>query len=381
MKKAVVALLAFVASTTLAAQSQEVPRRPGAMSVDAASLLSEGWSLLARGMYDEAAQRASLALSADSLQAGALSLAVEVEIARVGPLPALAYYEQWLGSRRTEEPYVLRRIARAVLWDVARNMTANIRSDALAALASEGDPDAAALLVAGVNTDAPFDALTMAKMGSQEAAARVINELAASPPNAAALIRVLGSSRRPEAVAPILKYLADLRIDVRVEAAAALGKIGDRRAVSALRPLLDDAYPLVKLQAAAALMLLDDSSGVVVLRGFEESEFDGVKLAAATAMATRPDAAWVDRVRRLTSSGDAIVSVNAATLLAPHDPAAATAVLERHQNDANPAVREAADLALSGEVSADLSTLRAYLRRSDLPLRVRAAIRLMRVAR
>ena len=323
MKKALIAVLALVASTSVAGQSQVVPRRPGAMSVEAASLLTEGWSLLARGMYDEAAQKAGMALAQDPLHPGALSLSVEVEVARVGPMGALGFYEQWLGPRKTEDPYVVRRIARAVLWDVARNMTANIRADALAALASEGESEAATMLMAGVTTEAPFDALTLAKMGSKEAVARLIDDLAASPPNAAALIRVLGTSKRAEAMTPLLKFVNDPRIDVRIATAAALGKIGDRKAVTALRPLLDDIYPLVKLEAAASLALLDDSSGAVALRAFEESEYDGVKLAVASAMASRPDPAWIERVRRLTSSADAIVSVNAATLLAPHDPAAA----------------------------------------------------------
>lgn len=375
------AILGVVLVSALGVSAQDAPRRPGAMPVELATQITQGWAFLAQGLFDEAYLKADAALRTDALNVSALALAIEVEIARSGATPALDRYEQWLSSRTVEAPYALRRVARAVLWDVARASTTMARSDALSALVADGDAEAAAALSQGMAAGQPIDVTTMARLGSEEGVRRVIAELATNPPNTLALVRTLAASRRAEAVAPLIQLLTDARIDVRAEAAAGLGALGDRDAAAALRPLLNDVYPLVRLQAAAALTLLDDSTGVVVLREFEDSEHDGVRIGAVKAMAARPDANWQSRARQLMGSADQVVSINAAALLAPHDPEAARAVLERHRSASNPAVREAAELALSGEVATDLPTLRGYLRAGDSALRVKAGARILRLTR
>jgi hypothetical protein len=366
----------------VSAQSvQEPARRPGAMSVDQATQITQGWAFLAQGLLDDAWQSADAALRVDALNVSALALAVEVEIARAGATPALDRYEQWLGSRTAESPYVLRRVARAVLWEAARSESASARADALSALVADGDAEAAMELSAGLAQRNPVDVLTMARLGSEEAVRRVMADLAANPPNALALVRALSASKRPEAAPSLVALLGDSRIDIRAEAARGLGLLGNRDVIESLRPLLTDTYPLVRLNAAASLALLDDGAGIAVLREFEDSEHDGVRIGAVQAMASRPDPSWQGRVRQLMGSEDAVVSINAAVLLAPYDPDAARAVMERYLGASNPAVREAAERALSGEVATDLVTLRGYLRAGDSALRVKAAARILRLSR
>ncbi len=381
MKKWIVIASLIVGGAAVSAQSPQAPRRPGALPVELATQITQGWAFLAQGLLDDARQSADSALRVDALNVSALALAIEVEIARVGATPALDRYEQWLGARTVESPYVLRRVARAVLWEVARSESTSARADALSALVADGDAEAAMELSAGLAAGNPVDVATMARLGSEDAVRRVIADLATNPPNTLALVRTLAASKRPEAAPPLIALLTDSRIDVRAEAAGGLGLLGDRDAIVALRPLLDDMYPLVRLNAAASLALLDDGAGIAVLREFEDSEHDGVRIGAVQAMASRPDPSWQGRVRQLMDSQDAVVSINAAVLLAPHDPEAAKAVMERHRGASNPAVREAAERALSGQVATDLATLRGYLRVSDSALRVKAATRILRLSR
>jgi len=381
MKKLIVMMVLVLAGSAVSAQTQQAARRPGALSMELATQITQGWAFLAQGLLDDAYRTADAALRVDTLNPSALALMIEVEIARAGATPALDRYEQWLGGRTVEAPYVLRRVARAVLWEAARSQSTTARADALSALVADGDAEAAVELSAGLAENNPVDVATMAKLGSEEAVRKLIAELATNPPNALALVRTLGASKRPEAAPPLIALLADSRIEIRAEAAGGLGKLGNREAIAALKPLLTDVYPLVRLNAAASLALLDDGSGAAVLREFEDSEHDGVRIGAVQAMASRPDASWQARVRQLMVSQDPVVSINAAVLLAPHDPQAARAVMEQYRGSSNPAVREAAERALSGEIASDLPTLRGYLRAQDSALRIKAGARILALSR
>jgi len=251
----------------MAQQSQPVVRRPGAMPADQATQITQGWAFLAQGLLDDADRTADAALRIDALNPSALSLAIEVSIARTGATTALDRYEQWLGARTVEASYVLRRVARAVLWEAARSQSVTARADALSALVADGDAEAAVELSAGLAAGNPVDVATMAKLGSEEAVRRVIADLATNPPNTQALVRILGTSKRPEAVAPLVGLLNDPRPDVRAEAAAGLGLLGDRTATAALRALLKETYPSARLNAAAALVLLNGLPRASRVRG------------------------------------------------------------------------------------------------------------------
>jgi hypothetical protein len=121
--------------------SSDTPKRlPGALSADEATELTNGWALIAQGMFPEAAARAAKVLAAYPRSAAALILAVEAEIGRGAAAAGLTVYERWLGERRMEEPGVLRRIALAALREEsAQQAHAAVRLAARRALAADGD--------------------------------------------------------------------------------------------------------------------------------------------------------------------------------------------------------------------------------------------------
>src|SRR5262245_9541092 len=98
-------------TTSLAAVS---PLGQAATSPEAAQL-AQGWALLAKGDAGGAAGIASQELLRNPYSVAALALAVDAELVRGGPTPALTAYEKWLGNKRVDAPYALRRIARVVL--------------------------------------------------------------------------------------------------------------------------------------------------------------------------------------------------------------------------------------------------------------------------
>lgn len=82
------------------------------------------------------------------------------------------------------------------------------------------------------------------------------------PEMVARVIWILGETRQPTAVPPLLKALTHRNGNIRRLAASALGKIGDRRAVGPLCKLLVDAKPQVRQYAIAALRRIGDPSAL-----------------------------------------------------------------------------------------------------------------------
>ena len=114
--------------------------------------IARGWSTLAKGDAAGAANIAAQELSRNPHSTPALILAVEADLTRGGAAGGLTTYERWLGSRKVEEAYVLRRIARAVLAEATvKQPNARARLDALAALAADGDQAAAAASNSGAS--------------------------------------------------------------------------------------------------------------------------------------------------------------------------------------------------------------------------------------
>src|SRR5688572_8131292 len=114
MKATLLALL-FI-TTTAAAQepAQKAAQKPA--PDEEAVALANGWALLAAGEAAKATVVAEsiLAMSPRSVAAG--SLLIDAQIATGGGLLGLSAYERWLGARRLEDGYLIRRVARAVLW-------------------------------------------------------------------------------------------------------------------------------------------------------------------------------------------------------------------------------------------------------------------------
>ena len=363
----------LLAPSTLYATTQAQPSGPPAAE------LSAGWAALSRGELDKAGAAAERAITLAPTSVAAVTLAVEIDIARGRALAGLDVYERWLAARKVDAPYVLRRIALAHLRWTAQQPQGP-RLEALRALVADGDEQASAELLKGAAAGAPAEARVLAAMGDPRGVEILIGQLQVPGGGKASIIEALAASRSRLAVAPLIGLLTDVREDHRAAAATALGRLGATDAIPALKPLLADPVLPVRSAAAAALYRLEDYSGIDLLDQLLASEHSMVRLNAAEAMAARPNAAWMSVVRALADDPDTSVQLGAARLLAPYDPELASRILQRLRSAENPAIREEAGRAFVEQLAADFASLRRYLR-TDAITAVRAASRILELTR
>ena len=359
------------------------PPKAGAIGVEEATAVTQGWALLAQGLFDEAAKRAAQVLASYPKSAAVLALAVEAEIARSGSRAGLDQYERWLGARALEEPSVVRRIAVALLHEMVADGPRDAASlEALRALAADGDESASAALSDGIEAGNVPEVRALASLGNEAAVKTLIAQLNGGAGNATSTIEALARSGSRLAVAPLTARLQDRSPEIRGAAVEGLGALGDLYdLVDRIKPLLADTVGYVRIRAAAALFRLGDMSGLSMLQDLWSAEAPQSRLIAAQAMASQPDALWMDQVRRLTSATEAEIRVGAARLIAPHDPELARRVIDQGMADRNPAVREMATEALTEVVATDLRSLRHLLRLPDRLARARAAGRILALVR
>lgn len=370
--------LAVFAAGSVGAFTQVPVMPPSAIRADEAAALASGWALLAEGKHVEAAQLAAQVLVGNARSMPALSLLVEADIARAGSATALASYEHWLGARTLEEPGTLRRIARATLYEFARQeRDVAARAESLKALAAEGDPDAVAVIAASASGGGENDTRMLASLGNPGAVDRVAAQLKSATGLKMREIRVLGDSRSPKAAPALIPVLSDPMPQNRAEAAEALGKLGRPDVIPHLKALLNDPHGQVRLAASGALFRLGDASGEALLRELAASKNVAERRAAAMLMASRPDEAWKALVRSLGTAPDPTTRLEAAKLLAEHDPAFAQSIFETLRIDENLAIREETELALAQSPVSGFLALRKSLRSATGLVRVRAAARLL----
>jgi HEAT repeat protein len=358
-------------------------RLPGALGVEEATTITQGWALVTQGLYADAAAKATKALTENPRGAAALVLAVEVEMARGGSQAALAQYERWLGQRTWEEPAVLRRIAQALLREAAQDRQHDAaRIEALRALASDGDAGASAELTNAASKGGVAEVRMAAIAGDERSVKVLADQLRQGATNALGVIEALGKSRNRAAVPPLVERLKDPSPEIRGAAAEALGNFGPQPGlVDRIKPLLSDQTSYVRVKAAGTLFRLDDMSGLQLLQELAASEVPMSRLMAAQAMASKPDAVWLEHVRKLASAAEPEVRVGAARLLAPHDPEYARTVLEGVMADQNPAIRNLASEILADVAATDPRSLRRLLKSDDRLTRVRAAGHLLALTR
>ncbi len=357
--------------------SAAFPQNQGRASTEA-TLLAEGWARLAKGDAEGAAVIAGQAIARQPLSAAALVLAVDADLARGGASAALNTYEKWLGGRKLDDAYALRRVARALLSEsTGQESDQPARVDALRALAADGDAAAAAALQRAASSDTR----ALAAAGDERAVTQIIAQLRSAPGGKNPLIAALAESGSKAAIPELTTLLGDMRDTTRAAAADALGRLGATEAIPGLRLLLNDQVFTVRLKAAGALYRLNDSSGLPFLTDLTQSEHATIRVAAAEQLASQPDGGWQSLVRSLTQDPNPLVRLDAATLIAPYDEALATSVLSALRSDGNVAIREAASAAIVEHVAADVATLRALLGSSDLRVRVKAAGRLLELTR
>ena len=343
--------------------------------------LAQGWAALRQGDLAQATAAAERAVTESPRSAAAVALAVEVDIARGGSLAGLAIYERWLGVRKVDDPYVLRRVAHAHLRRAVQERQHPARLEAAKALTAEGDRDAEADLASGAANGGHAERRLLASLGDSRAVQMLIAQLRAPGGGKLGIINALVESGSRLAIPPLTEMLGDIREDHRAAAADGLGRLGASEAIPRIKPLLNDPVFPVRMSAASALYRLEDYSGVNLLDELMTSEHGAIRLGAAEAMSVRPAGSWLSVVRELTRDQDATVQLGAARLIAPYEPDLAAAVLERLRQSDNLAVREEAGRIFVQRVAGDFAALRRFLHSPDRLTSVRAADRILELTR
>jgi len=326
---------------------------------------------------------------------------VEAAITRGGAMSGLTTYESWLGTRRLEDPYVVRRIAIAVLREAMNaspgGPSGRGRLVALKALAAEGDAQALLKLAEARARNQVGETKVMAELGDAKAVQDLVRRLElARPEQKGAYIDALAGTKNPLAVPPILKLLDDPDPLVVAAAADALGKLDARQSIPRLRALVEGQNGLQRWAAARSLSLMGDGGGVSFLRQMlvynpaaevqgaivEPGAGDMLQIQAAEALAPLgPNPDWMNTAQRLVGSPKPEVRLIAAKLIAPHDQPLAKDVLEALLLDSNAGIRETATDTLASRVAGDFVTLRRLVRSPDAYSQALAAARIVELTR
>jgi HEAT repeat protein len=386
----VLAIIVAAAASGSAWQSAIAPPKPEALSATETIILTNGWAALAEGKFDFARQKVAEAFAASPQSVNALTLAIEIDIAQKDSNAALATYETWLGRRTLDEPFTLRRIARAALFEASRLQGAPVgtRLNALRALAEEGEPAARTALenqafrVPG-STGALPETQVLTSMGDPRAVSEAIKYLGAAVPGKANLMAALADSRSSQAIPPLIRMLKDPEPANVAAAAEALGRLDARGAMTQLRDVYSaqtSIFP-VRMAAAGALYRMGDSTGQPQLRSWLTSGPAAVRVEAARAMASQPDPEWQAAVREVLTSDDPSVLIAGASLIAPYDLQLATETIGRLMNSSNVVVREKAAQVLAKQLATDFRVLRGLMRSGDTGTRAAAAARVLELTR
>jgi hypothetical protein len=315
---------------------------------------------------------------------------MEAEIVRGGGFAGLGAYERWLGDRKLEDGYLLRRAARATLWDAAESPEVGV--EALQDLAADDDPDALSRLLRHMLDGSAGDTRALARLGREDAIRKLIDQVEKTPGGKMYQIQALIDSRSPLVIPTLTKLLDDKQHPDHMGAAAnGLGMLGAKSAIPALRRIYQDSentpgMGAVRLSAAAGLYMMNDLTGLPFLQKQLTSETPLIRLGAAQLMAGRPggpqpDALWIRVVRELAQNSDSYTRAKAAALIAPYDFEMARQSLERLLSDDNTAIRDLAGQLLIEHVAADFTTLRRMLHSPGALTRVQAADRILKLTR
>jgi HEAT repeat protein len=380
-----VLLLVLLLFVPVPAPAQAPAARPGAMGVEESTLLTQAWAHLAQGNLAQAGRVLDQLRTAHPASVHTLGVGIEIDVAVAGAAAALEGYERWLGGRALEEPAALRRVARALLFELAVGaMPPALRVNAWAALAADGERLAEAALSGSANNGGLAEAAVLASRGNEAAVSRVIAALAdPAIGNKLALVEALVKSGSAQARTPLVGMLKDNRPEHRAAAADGLARLGARNQIETIRRMVTEpnAPPALRIAAAGALLRFDDLSAINVLQDALRSPVAGMRLAGARALAERPDAEWLSAVRQLLQDSDPMIRLGAVELVAPHDPALARSTIDGLRADPNLAVREQAEERQVVVAGSDLRTLRALLRSTHTRARIDAADRILQLTR
>lgn len=132
--------------------------------------------------------------------------------------------------------------------------------------------------------------------------------------------RLLGGLGRPEATAPLVRYVTESRYHAKVAGFEALARIGDASVCEAIRPLVDhpnvydDWYwygcKVVRAAAATALLALGDDSGAAYLNELADKGDDALFAFMAPAVLALPDTTAATAALKTRLTAGALVGVS-----------------------------------------------------------------------
>jgi cyclophilin family peptidyl-prolyl cis-trans isomerase/HEAT repeat protein len=149
-------------------------------------------------------------------------------------------------------------------------------------------------------------------------------------------IRALAAIGDPRAGAPIAKLLtaSSLSLNLRLEAATALGQFETKTRLDLLLDLLSDRAPAIRAAAFAALARVDPDQLVSVLSGLDPDAHWNVRAGLATALGTLPtDKATALLMPMLKDTDQRVVPSVLNALVAAKVPTAGAILLERLKAD------------------------------------------------
>ncbi len=253
----VLSLVAYGATNRAwqASGAQEQTARP--VLTEETQAMYNGWALLAAGDTAKAAGYAQSVLDKYPRNIAAAALRVEAEIARGGGQAGLLAYENWLGARKLEDGYLLRRAARAILWEAAGDPAVGV--EALQHLAADEDPEARAQLARRMVAGGFGETRALARLGDQGAIQRLIRQIETGEGSKMLQIDALIQSKSPLAIPTLMKLLKDTNYQDHIAAAAdGLGTLGARQAIPELQRLYNDQRQLAPVPADGRGRLVQD---------------------------------------------------------------------------------------------------------------------------
>lgn len=161
------------------------------------------------------------------------------------------------------------------------------------------------------------------------------------------LIRALGETKNPEALAPLTELLKSSIPDVRRSAADALGTLGDARAIPVLAELLKDGDYQLRGSAASALTRFSDFSAPPELIAALVDADTTVQSLAAKALVSSKDPKAIDALLAAMAAAHPIAIYALGEL---HEPRAVPPLIAFFKNAANKSAERASAAASLGKL-------------------------------
>ena len=172
----------------------------------------------------------------------------------------------------------------------------------------------------------------------------------------------------------IKEALKDKDTKVRMNAASALGEIGDKSAIPLLKEALKDKSESVKIYAAMALYRIGDKSAIPLLKESLKDKDMKARMYAAMALGKIGDKSAIPLLKEALKDKDTVVRMYAARALGEIGDKSAIPLLKEALKDKNVSVRVWASSALGkiGDKSA-IPLLKEALKNKDTGIRMYAA--------